>query len=180
MSRFSGKCDLYDSVVMISRYDIKDIELFLCKGERSYPLKITEPRDLIPYYPYVPGMSTYSKETGYKAWISDNYVDVEERKRLEFDLKHLIQEYNKAKRKNVPFEPTSFWRHQEVIDRVKEQGNKATIEGIHLPLWNNYREALAKEMEKNGYEDLDIIKWVYPDNWIKKLTTGWNWRTDKY
>ena len=35
-------------------------------------------------------------------------------------------------------------------------------------------------MEKNGYEDIDIIKWVYPDAWTMKLTEGWNWRTDKY
>lgn len=180
MSIYSGKCDLYDSAVMIGGYDIDKIRLFISKGERSYPLRITEPRDLIPYYPYVPGMSTYSKETGYKAWISNSYVDVEERERLEFELKELIREYKRAKRKHEPFEPKCSWYNQAIIDRVKEQGTKATIEGIHLPLSNDYRKTLAEEMEKNGYEDLDIIKWVYPDNWIKKLTTGWDWRTDEY
>ena len=115
-----------------------------------------------------------------KVMEDNNYVDVEERERLEFDLKELIKEYKRAKRKHEPFEPKGSWYNQAIIDRVKEQGTKATIEGIHLPLLNYYRKTLAQEMEKNGYEDLDIIKWVYPDNWIKKLTTGWDWRTDEY
>lgn len=180
MSEFSGKCDLYDCAVMIGKYDIKNIKLFIQKNGKSYPIKLDEPKDLIPYYPYVPGISTGDGQGHWCAWISESYIDVEEQDILNTELKNLIREYKSCKRKKKPFEPNSKWYNETLIKRVKEKGEKATIEGIHLPLSNHWRKTLAKEMEQNGYEDIDIIKWVYPDNWIKKLTDGWDWRKDNY
>ena len=179
MSQFSGKCDLYDSVVMIGGYDVKDIELYLNKGGRSYPLKITEARDLIPYYPYVPYVSVYS-DGKYRMWVSDSFIDQEERNLLSLQLEELLREYRKCKRKKIPFEPTCNWYNKDLINRVKQDGEKATIENLHTKMANYWRKTLAEEMEKNGYEDIDIIKWVYPDAWTMKLTEGWNWRTDEY
>ena len=175
MSRFSGKCDLYDSVVMIGGYDVKDIELYLNKGERSYPLKITEARDLIPYYPYVPGMSVYS-DGKYKAWISESFIDSEERELLESDLYWLKREWRKCKRKGIEFNPDNSWYDKQLIARVKELGEKATIKGIHKNLSNHWRKALAKEMEQNGYKDNEIVQWVYPERWLTKF----DWRNDNY
>lgn len=180
MSIYSGKCDLYDSAVMIGGYDIDKIRLFISKGERSYPLRITEPRDLIPYYPYVPYMATGDGQGHWCAWLSDSFIDVEERDHLTWDLNNLIKEYKKCKRKKIPFEPDTRWYNTNLIQRVKEQGEKATIDGIHTRMHNRYRKELAEEMERNGYEDIDIIKWVYPDNWIKKLSEGWDWRNNDY
>lgn len=179
MSIFSGKCDLYDSAVMIGGYDIDKIELFLAKSDRSYPLKLTEPRDLIPYYPYVPFMS-HGERGRVKYWISESFIDLEEHEMLECDLKNLIREYKKAKRKGTEFKPDERWYNKDVIQRVREKGEKATIDGIHKPLHNHYRKALAEEMERNGYSDGDIIKWVYPENWVSKVMSGWDWRKDEY
>lgn len=179
MSQFSGKCDLYDSVVMIGKYDIKDIKLFLDKNGRSYPLKIETPKDLIPYYPYVPYMS-HGMDNKWCGWISENFVDKEERELLTSQLEWLLKEYRKCKRKKIEFNPETTWYNEELINRVKEQGEKATIEGIHRSISNYFRKTLAEEMEKNGYKDSDIIKWVYPDAWYMNLREGWDWRTDNY
>ena len=179
MSQFSGKCDLYDSVIAIGKYDINDIELYLSKDGRNHRLKLVEPRDLIPYYPYVPFMST-GCDGKYVAWISESFVDREEREMLESELEWLLKDYRRAKRNKTPFNPDSQWYNKALIKRVAELGEKATIEGIHRPISNHYRRDLAEEMEKNGYEDIDIIKWIYPEKWFEKLSKGWDWRTDEY
>ena len=178
MSKFCGKCDLYDSLP--ENPDINKIRLFIEKDGRSYPIKLEEPRDLIPYYPYVPFMSTGDGQGHWCAWLTDSYIDREEKGHLKWQIEDLICEYKKSKRNKTPFSPDSKWYDTRLIERVKEKGEKATTEGIHLSMQNYYRKELAKEMEANGYEDMDIIKWVYPDMWVTKLTSGWDWRTDEY
>jgi len=175
MSQFSGKCDLYDCAVEIGGYDIKNIRLYLRKGERFYPLKLEEPRDLIPYYPYVPFLSHYSDGI-YSAYISESFIDQEEKKLLECDLECLLREYRRAKRKKEPFNPDTRWYNNVIINRVKRDGEKATIKGIHRPISNHWREKLAKEMEANGYKEIEIVRWVYPD----KLFEDFDWHKDTY
>ena len=173
MSRYSGKCDLYDSV--IGYYDIKDINLFISKGERLIPVKLEEPKDLIPFYPYVPYFiaGNKGKWTGY---INESFIDTEERELLSTELKYLKREYRKAKRKNIEFNPDKNWYNNDLILRVKEQGEKATIDGIHRAMQNHFRKKLAEEMEKNGYKDIDIVRWVYPE----KVYEDFDWHTDTY
>ena len=178
MSEFSGKCDLYDSAVMIGEYDIKNIRLFITKGNRSYPIKLEEPRDLIPYYPYIPYVSSYSNGI-YRAYLSDSYIDREEREILTRELEYLLRDYRRCKRKKIPFDKSQYnniWYNQEIVERIVTEGEKATIEGIHLPMQNHWRKRLAEEMEKNGYTDNEIINAVYPD----MIWSNFNWRTDDY
>lgn len=177
MSQFSGKCDLYDSVVMIGGYDVKNIELFLYKNGKNYPLKLETEKDLIPYYPYVPFLSTGSKDGKYRAYLSESFIDVEEKKILTFQLKDLLREYRKCKRKKIPFKPNISWYNKALIEKVEKDGEKATANGIHLNMQNYFRKRLAEEMETNGYSDIEIIKWVYPD---KIFTDNWDWRKDNY
>ena len=115
-----------------------------------------------------------------QTWISESFVDREEREMLESELEWLLKDYRRAKRNKTPFNPNSQWYNKALIKRVAELGEKATIEGIHRPMSNHYRRDLAEEMEKNGYEDIDIIKWIYPEKWFEKLSKGWDWRTDEY
>lgn len=175
MSQFSGKCDLYDSAVAIGEYDIKNIKLYLRKGDRNYPLKLEEPRDLIPYYPYIPFVSCYSDGI-YRAYISESFVDQEERQLLESQLSWLKREWRKAKRKGEEFNPDREWYNKKLIERVKEQGEKATIDGIHTGMGNHWRKKLAEELAANGYEDREIIMWCYPD----KIFEQFDWRKDEY
>ena len=176
MSIYSGKCDLYDCAVMIGHYDIKKIQLFINKDGRSYPIKLEEPRDLIPYYPYVPYMSTGDSEGNWKAWISESFIDQEESDMLNWQLKDLIREYKKSKRNKTSFSPDIKWYDKRIIERVKEKGEKATIEGLHRNISNHWRKVLAEEMERNGYKDNEIVQWVYPERWLTKF----DWRTDEY
>ena len=176
MSRFSGKCDLYDSAVEIGEYDIKNIRLFISKNGRDYPIKLEEPKDLIPYYPYVPHIQ-HHHDGIFTAYLSDSFIDQEEREFLKRDLDWVLREYRKCKRKKVPFTiKDDSWYNKDIIKRVVEQGEKATIKGIHRPMSNYWRKELAKEMEKNGYSDHEIIRWVYPDKWYEDF----DWRKDKY
>ena len=182
MSQFSGKCDLYDDVVMIGKYNLDQIELFIDKNNKTYPIKLTEPRDLILYYPYVPYASSYH-DGKFRAWLSESYIDVEERNFLKNDLNYLKRLYRRAKRKGEKFqinETDKRWFNEALIKRVETLGEKATIDGIHLATSNHYRKRLAEEMEKNGYEDIDIIKWIYTDKWLTSLSTGFDWRKDIY
>jgi len=177
MSQFSGKCDLYDSVVMIGRYDIDKIQLYITKDERNYPIKLNEPRDLIPYYPYVPYLS-FCHDGVYKAYLSGSWIDYEETDMLTWQLNDILREYRRCKRKKIPFDTSrlSDWNDKRIIERVKEQGEKATIEGIHRPMHNHWRKALAEEMERNGYTDAEIINFVYPEARFRNF----DWRTDEY
>ena len=56
MSRYSGKCDLYD---MLDGYDdsfIANSKFYIDADYRSHKLDIHTRKDCIPYYPYIVGM----------------------------------------------------------------------------------------------------------------------------
>ena len=177
MSVFSGKCDLYDSAVMIGGYNIDKIQLYITKDDRNYPIKLNEPRDLIPYYPYVPYCSIYSDGI-YKAYLSGSWIDYEETDTLTWQLNDILREYKRCKRKKIPFDTSCLnkWYDKRIIERVKEKGEKATIEGIHRSMHNHWRKTLAEEMERNGYTDAEIINFVYPNAKFREF----DWRKDEY
>ena len=177
MSIFSGKCDLYDSAVMIGEYDIDKIRLYITKNDRSYPIKLNEPRDLIPYYPFVPYISTYHDGI-YTAYLSDSWIDYEEADVLTWQLKEIIRDYKRCKRKKIPFDTSNLneWYDRRIIERVQQDGEKATIKGLHRSLANHWRKTLAEEMERNGYTDAEIINFVYPD----AKYCQFDWHKDEY
>ena len=51
MSRFSGKCDFHDEIVIMGLEHILNSEVYV--GNSSEPLKLTCLADCVPYYPYV-------------------------------------------------------------------------------------------------------------------------------
>ena len=107
MSLYSGKCDLYDSLIMIHNYTedkIKnDVKIYV--GNNKEPLKINDMKDLIPYYPHLICMSHYDNaEKKAVIYITDrSFVDIEEQESLEFKLKQVLKVYNRCKKKNIPF-----------------------------------------------------------------------------
>jgi hypothetical protein len=59
MSKFSGRCDLYDTLIMIG--DVKDfskVHIFI--NDNPIELRIDSQKDLIPYYACIPSVSVYS------------------------------------------------------------------------------------------------------------------------
>lgn len=121
--------------------------------------------DLIPYYPHIIALCAIDN-TDLKSSVvclyNESYVDVTEREILEFNLKRLLRIYNHCKRKKIEFDVEEalkeiVWNdgyneesYRELANRVKENGKKANIDGIHLKMQEHYRQELADQMVKHG------------------------------
>ena len=160
MSRYSGKCDLADTVEMQGE-KILNAKIYLPYANR--PLLINDMKDLIQYYPYLIASACFDNVEGRSIiqLTSESWVDTAERRSLTFELQLLIKIYNRCKRKKIEFDVDSavneicfgnFKREQitELAQRVKLNGSKATIDGIHLPVHERYRRELVDEMLRNG------------------------------
>lgn len=164
MSKWSGKCDLADSLE-IHNYTLEELQnnIDIYVGNNLEPLHIERMEDLIPYYPYIVSCA-YHNNAKRKAAIhltSESWVDIEERNCLEWKLKHLLKIYNRCKRKKIEFDVEEAlkeivwngWNEEpcrEIANRVKEKGKKATVDGVHLKMHEYYRQELVDEMIKNG------------------------------
>lgn len=170
ISKFSGKCDVYDSLIEIHRYTEEELRnnVKIYIGNSQEPLKISSHKDLIPYYPYLIGMVFYDnvERKSVVRLSSKSFVDREERECLERRLQELIKIYNRCKRKKIEFDVDealtrvvwSGWNeepYRELANRVKENGKKATIDGIHLQMHERYRQLLVDEMIKNELNPCD-------------------------
>jgi len=81
MSRYSGKCDIYDWFGMIACED--DETPFECFKRRNakmfhdheskYPVRIEKPSDLVPFYPFLMAEAGFS-EKGDHIILSRDYV----------------------------------------------------------------------------------------------------------
>lgn len=170
ISRYSGKCDLYDSLIEIHNYTLEELQnnVKIYVGNSSEPLHIEKMSDMIQYYPYIIGSACFNN-TERKSVVylsSKSWVDIEEQDCLKWRLEHLIRIYNRCKRKKIEFNVEEAlkeivwgnWNiepYRELANRVKEYGKKATIDGIHLRMHELYRKELAEEMIKNGLDPRD-------------------------
>ena len=78
MSKFSGKCDLYDWFGMIACvpgetpyecYKRLGSEIFYSYGGDDRPVRIEKPSDLVMFYPFIAGAHIYSKDGDDIHWI---------------------------------------------------------------------------------------------------------------
>lgn len=178
MSRFSGKCDLYDHIKICGLENTLKSSIYL-GWDNEEPLDIKEERDLVPYYPFVISCGAFEHGVGTMHLMSKSWVDYEEEDVLEAYLQQILKIQRRCKRKKVEFNVDEvfeevcypFYFHEEIktlIERVKECGKKATYDGIHLSSKNYYRDQLVEEMIKFGYSE-DVAKtWVYEGRWINE------------
>ena len=182
MSRYSGKCDVYDTIVMI--HDIEDFSKvnIYRHSEDVVPLRIDSEKDLAPFYPFLTAMMVCCN--GYMSvTLSDkSFVDIEEAEWLQWKLDDLQKYWRKCKRKKIPFdrdeaERLVSWRlgdkpepHvMELISRVEELGDKATIDDIHDPIHDRMRQELLSEMVRLGWDENDAYKWCFGfARWLKR------------
>ena len=171
MSQFSGKCDVYDSLIAIHEYtddELKNIKFYI--GESLTPLVINSRKDLIPYYPHLIGMSAHDNVARIATIhiTEKSFVDIEEQERLNMYFKDIMREYNKCKRKKIDFDVeetvakiawiTNKDIVREIAYRVQKNGKKATYDDLHIPIHEYYRKQLVEEMLLNG---LDPKAWGY-------------------
>lgn len=171
ISRYSGKFDLADELE-IHNYTLEELQnnVRIYIGNSQKPLHIEKMSDLIPYYPYIIGSYCSTNIDGERKSVmyitSESFVDREERERLEYYLEYAIKVYNRCKRKKIEFNVEDvvkdlcfldFNRDQitELANRVKENGKKATIDGIYLTMHEIYRQNLVEEMIENGLNPSD-------------------------
>lgn len=168
MSQFSGKCDLYDTLICI--HNTTDwSKVYISQNNTRLP--INSQRDLVPYYPYLIGSACYSNGEASINISKESFVDREERERLEYILQDILKDYRRCKRKKVEFVPIeiaenykgfySYKLYLEIAKRVKENPKKPNLEGIHTEIAQMYREALYDEMLKWDYDEEYTRKWVY-------------------
>lgn len=179
MSKFSGKCDIYDVLIMMSD-SIEDIEDRIAKTEfyiyttdyKKHKLDIRNYHDLIPYFPYIEVAGMHSKDESVVVLSSRSFVDIEEEEILTNNLDSLKRYYKKCKRNKMKFIPeealshiTVFYKNKdykyELAKRVKELGLKATTERIHTDMHERYRKLLYKCMVENGYSEFHAYNWCF-------------------
>lgn len=129
MSSYSGKCDLADS---ISIFGIDSILKSTIYVNDIGPLKFTESKDLIPYYPYIITIMFSSKDSKFINLSSKSFVDLKEQESIGWIIMDCVYYYRKFKREKVEFtfdnilkrDPWSCSYRQElwkeVISRIKE------------------------------------------------------------
>ena len=173
MSKFSGKCDVFDwfgddSDEFITNSNIKI---------RETTLNIKNRKDLIPYYPYLVASGGRDKNKCTVFLTEKSYIDIEEEESLKTDLKSLLDYYDKTKDKYdeneaykiiQPFGWNRKYSH-ELVKRVKEYGHDATIEGLHDPTHERYRQEFCDYMIKNGYDAEFAFQTVYKERWDDKI-----------
>ena len=173
MSRYSGRCDVYDSFVMIHNYTDEELKnnIKVYLGNNDTLLKFETAKDLVPYYPHLISIGCYNNADK-KSIIhitSKSSVDIEEQENLKYYLKQILTIYNRCKRKKIEFNIDDAvkevcwndWNKEaitELANRVKLHGKKATIENIHLTMHERYRKELVDEMIKNN---IDPAKYGY-------------------
>ena len=125
-------------------------------GDNSKPLQLKEYKDMIPYFPHIITASSYNKEQNSSVihLTSESWVDIEERKMLKFYMEEVLKYYRSCKRNKKPFEAEEAikkfgWMFDKtaanmIIERVQQQGQRASIEGLHLPYYEHCREELER------------------------------------
>lgn len=180
MSMFSGKCDFYDSFVMISSdgehgkimENLKTLKLYVYgKDGREHRVKSETIKDITKYYPYLTFFNAWDKDNGdFIILSSDSFIDQEEREHLGWYIDDVMKYWRKCKRNKVPFVVDECvkklnWINNDIIrsiaERVAESGNKAEFDDIHLPMQEYYRRQWFEEMVKVGYTEREAYDWCF-------------------
>lgn len=194
MSKWSGKCDVADHFWMSANTEedvAKEIErtnfYIWGKNGRRFKLDIHTVKDLVPYYPFLISAGVFNRDDRQTVILSgESFVDQEEREFIEWELRDMLREYKRCKRKKVPFDPQNYlknmWKHpanytEELVNRVAKDGLKANIEGLYSISKDKWcRTELAREMKRYGYDDSYIENWVF--GWRDKKDIP-NWKEEE-
>lgn len=168
MSKYSGKCDFFDTIEIQEWDSIKNAKIY---HNSIGPLAVKEKKDLIPVYPYIVGAMTSSKDGANERkttiYLSNkSYVDTEEKERLEGIVREVRYWQGKAKRQKKEFSfkylkdnASLVWMtgdretlYKEVIDRIKStpKGKEVDLYGLHDSIHTHYRLVQMREAKDNG------------------------------
>lgn len=180
MSMFSGKCDFYDSFVMIGsdgehgkvRENLKKLKLYIYGNDNRCHRVMSETiKDIAKYYPYLTLIRTWDKDNGdFIILSSDSFIDQEEQEHLDWYIDDVMKYWRKCKRNKVPFVVDEcveklHWMDNDIIrsvaERVAESGKDAEFDDIHLSMQEYYRQRWFEEMVKVGYTEREAYDWCF-------------------
>lgn len=134
-------------------------------------LDIKEERDLVPWYPYLIAMSCGNKEGAVIHLSERDFISREEEECLTWRLENIKKVYRRCKRKHEEFNIEEVYQKEcwlfprpelrILVERVADQGNKATIEGVYDRMHERYRDEWRKELLEYGYDAEWIEEWIY-------------------
>lgn len=178
MSKFCGKCDVYDSFIAIQEMDDTSdwskVSIFQCDEDlNKHDLNIKSYKDLVPYFPHLVQYSS-SRDGEVVACITNkSFVDMENEERINGIYYRAKRYYNRCKRKGIDFDIEEALKHvcfssfgndleREVCERVKKHPYaKNDLTGLYYSFYEHYKEALMLEMLKSGYTEKQARKWCY-------------------
>ena len=170
MSKYSGKSDLADSLLMHGQYTEEELKnnVRIYVGNSYIPLEIESYKTIIPYYPHLICSSCHDNKNRKAIFhiTAESSVDRSEREVLEAYLERVLKIYNRCKKNKTEFNVEEtvkqiYWvdwnkkQITEIANRIKENGNKVNIDGIHLQVYDHYRKVLVDEMLRNDLNPAD-------------------------
>lgn len=146
-------------------------------GDNIIPLRINNQHDLAPYYPYLVGIGSWRDGHAEIRLSTESFIDAEEREHLTWKLEDVKRYWRSCKRKKIPYDVEkaqkliSFFGvpngiEVEIAERVAEDGDKATIDGLHDYMHEYYRNKLLEEMIRLGWDKFRAKLWIWKD-WEK-------------
>lgn len=190
MSLFSGKCDLYDSLIMIrkenddtdwTKYEIEkytkdshlNTETFKFEGLEK--ITVTCVKDLVPYFPFIECIGISSADHSHIILSEKSFIDSEEEEFMFTKVNSIKRYVNHCKRNGETPEFNDFckkhwWNDSDtnletIFERIVEHPYKKDrrwyIKDLHDSMHNYYRKMLYEEMIKYGYSEDESYKWVY-------------------
>ena len=183
MSKYCGKCDLWDLLVMIRgvNYETTDwdkIKIYQISDDSTFDedgwhnvelLDIKCLKDLLPYAAYIVGMANGNGDK-YTAYIgTESYVREMERERIEWAVRNVRGVYNKCKREGKEFDISmledDIWLstslHAEIAKRMKEHPTSFKTDGLKVHICEYYKASLYDDMIKEGYSENEAYEWCY-------------------
>lgn len=174
MSMFSGKCDFADTVSIHGADEILRSKIYY--KDCIVPLRIDTEKDLVPFYPFIVKCAIHSNGEG-SIWLSDeSFIDSQEKERLGWYKRDLVKIWRRCKRKKETFVPrdaaekicgwlTPSKEKEDVVvelaNRIAKDGERASIDGLRLPLAEVDRRRWYDEMIRVGYTQFQAVEWIW-------------------
>ena len=167
MSKYSGKCDIFDTFADCSNQYLRNTRFFI--NEKR--IVIRNQSELAPFYPFLIAIHCADKDGGIVHMTSRSYVDEHEEDILAFYLKELKKAYRHCKRKGIEVTTSALmekitWNNNDYVqllaERVAADGEKANIDGMTMDgIIPVYRKCLLEDMIAMGYPEAAAREWIY-------------------
>ena len=183
ISVYSGRCDLADILIGIGEAtDFSKVHIYI--NDNPVELRIDSYKDLIPYFPCIPSISTYSDGECRICISGKPSYRRDEEDLLRIYLRDLTTCYNRLKRDKclsldglIKVYVTKYtWSRtkDELISELakrlfeaKGKKDKVDISDLYLP--NYYRKTLYEEMVNNGWRESVAYCWCYGwSRWLER------------